>query len=78
VDFNPPQQAGVCDVCGGELYQRDDDKPETVRNRLDVYFKQTAPLIDYYRDAGLLHEVSGEGNIEVVNQALLEVIESLK
>lgn len=77
VDFNPPQREGICDVCGGELYQRDDDKPETVRNRLRVYFAQTAPLIQYYCQAGLLHRVSGEGDIEAVNRALLKVIENL-
>ncbi len=77
VDFSPPQQEGVCDECGGELYQRDDDQPETVRNRLRVYFEQTAPLIDYYREAGLLYEVDGHGDIEAVNKALLEVIQEL-
>lgn len=77
VDFSPPRQEGVCDVCGGELYQRDDDKPETVRNRLRVYFDQTTPLIDYYREAGLLYEVDGKGDIDTVNKALLEVVERL-
>jgi adenylate kinase len=77
VDFNPPQQEGVCDECGSELYQRDDDRPETVRNRLRVYFEQTAPLIDYYHEAGLLHRIDGEGDIETVNKALLEVINGL-
>ena len=48
IHFTPPQKEGVCDKCGGELYQRDDDKEETIRNRLDVYAKSTAPLIDYY------------------------------
>ncbi len=69
--FNPPAEEGVCDECGGELYQRDDDQPETVRARLKVYHEQTAPLIDYYRQAGLLVEVDGEGDIETVNAALL-------
>lgn len=71
--FSPPTQAGVCDACGGELYQRDDDKPETVRARLRVYHQQTAPLIDYYRQAGLLVEVDGSGDIESVAAALLEI-----
>ena len=57
---NPPKVEGRCDKCGGELYQRDDDKPETVRNRLGVYNQQTAPLIDYYARAGKLVEVNGE------------------
>lgn len=78
VVFNPPQEEGVCDECGGELYRRDDDRPETVRNRLKVYFDQTAPLIDYYREAGILHPVDGEGDIETVNAAILRVIEELE
>lgn len=56
----PPKQAGVCDKCGGELYQREDDKPETVDHRLEVYQKQTAPLIEFYRSKGLLKEISGD------------------
>ena len=53
----PPKVAGKCDKCGGELYQRDDDKPETIRQRLKVYYAQTADLIEYYRKRGLLKEV---------------------
>lgn len=60
----PPKKENVCDVCGGELYQRDDDKIETVKNRLKVYKKQTADLIDYYRSRGTLKEISGELNVE--------------
>jgi len=56
----------VCPACGGEMYQRDDDKPETVRNRLDVYAKSTAPLIDYYRGADLLKEIDGDRGIDAV------------
>jgi len=56
----------ACPVCGGELYQRDDDRPETVRNRLDVYAKSTAPLIDYYRGADLLVEVDGDRPVDEV------------
>jgi adenylate kinase len=70
--FSPPATEGVCDACGGALYQRDDDKPETVRSRLKVYHQQTSPLIDYYRRAGLLVEVDGVGDIETVNIVLLE------
>ena len=54
-EFNPPAKSGICDVDGGELYQRDDDKPETVRNRLFVYYKQTSPLVGYYFAKELLH-----------------------
>ena len=75
--FNPPASEGVCDACGGELYQRDDDKPETVRARLKVYHQQTSPLIDYYRQAGLLVEVDGAGDIATVSAALLEAARSL-
>jgi len=75
--FSPPAREGVCDACGGELYQRDDDKPETVRARLKVYHQQTAPLIDYYRQAGLLVEVDGAGDIETVSAALLDAVRSL-
>jgi adenylate kinase len=57
VEFMPPKVAGKCDKCGGELYQRDDDKPETIRERLKVYYAQTADLIEYYRKRGLLKEV---------------------
>lgn len=69
--YNPPKQAGVCDVDGSELYQREDDKAETVINRIKVYFKQTMPLIDYYQKAGLLLEIDGRQSIDVVTQNLL-------
>ncbi|MBL7183907.1 MAG: nucleoside monophosphate kinase, partial [Anaerolineae bacterium] len=75
--FSPPAKEGVCDACGGLLYQRDDDKPETVRARLKVYHQQTAPLIDYYRQAGLLVEVDGSGDIETVSAALLEAAKKM-
>jgi adenylate kinase len=68
----PPQRAGVCDKCGGELYQRSDDSDATVRNRLQVYETQTSPLLDYYRQRGLLRTVSGEGAVEKIRQALRE------
>ncbi|RME65764.1 MAG: adenylate kinase [Caldilineae bacterium] len=74
VEFNPPRQEGVCDLDGGELYQRDDDKPETVRNRLYVYYKQTAPLIGYYYAKGLLAEVDGTQEIEQVQATLLALL----
>jgi adenylate kinase len=62
--FNPPKKAGVCDHCGGELYQRDDDREETIANRLRVYEKQTAPLANYYRERGLLREIDGVGEVD--------------
>jgi adenylate kinase len=77
IQFNPPQEQGVCGTCGGELYQRDDDKPETVRARLKVYHQQTSPLIDFYRQFGLLTEVDGSGDIENVCSALSAAAHSL-
>jgi len=72
--FSPPAVAGVCDRCGGELYQRPDDTPETQKHRIGVYFEQTAPLIDYYRDKGLLVEVDGRPGISEIQAELLDVI----
>ena len=72
--FQPPRQAGRCDQCGGELYQRDDDRPETVRKRLEVYFQQTAPLIDYYRAKGKLVEIDGDKSVEEVAEGLLAAV----
>ncbi len=60
--FNPPKVEGVCDVCGGELYQREDDNEETVRNRLRVYREQTLPLVEYYEGKGILKKVDGRGD----------------
>lgn len=74
VQFNPSRVEGVCDVCGGELYQRSDDSPETVHNRLYVYYKQTSPLIGYYYAHGLTTFIDGSQAIEVVRQTLLDVI----
>jgi adenylate kinase len=73
--FQPPREAGRCDQCGGELYQRDDDKPETARRRLEVYAQQTAPLIDYYRERGKLLEIDGNKSVEDVAENLLAAVE---
>jgi adenylate kinase len=73
--YSPPKVMGVCDACGGELYQRPDDTPETQKNRIDVYMKQTQPLIEYYQSAGLLAQVDGQGDVESVQSALLQVIQ---
>lgn len=73
--FNPPLNEGVCDFDGSELYQRDDDKVETVKNRIQVYLKQTSPLIAYYREEGKLVEVQGNQAIEDVTRDLLDVLE---
>lgn len=71
---NPPKQANVCDFDGSELYQRDDDKSETVVRRIQVYLEQTAPLITYYRQRGNLVEINGTQDIQKVTQALLSAL----
>lgn len=70
---DPPKQAGICDRCGGQLYQRDDDKPEVVRSRLEKQ-KPPADLLSYYRERNVLRTVDGEQSFEAVTQALLEAI----
>lgn len=75
ISFNPPKKDGVCDACKGKLYQRDDDKAEAVRNRLDVYKKQTQPLIDYYDKKGILRTIDGENDIPRIFEDLKEVLE---
>ena len=72
--FNPPKEARKCDVDGSELYQRDDDKAETVKRRIDVYLEQTSPLISYYRDHGKLVEIDGTQPIEQVTNDLLHAL----
>lgn len=72
--FNPPQEPGRCDQCGGPLYQREDDRPDTVRNRLLIYYKQTAPLVGYYFAHGLLVEINGEQEVEAVQADLLAAL----
>jgi adenylate kinase len=69
--FNPPKKAGVCDVDGSEVYQREDDKVETVTKRIRVYIEQTMPLVDYYRKAGKLIEIDGTQAVEDVTKVLL-------
>lgn len=71
---NPPKAVGVCDIDGSELYQRDDDKAETVIHRIQVYLDQTSPLIAYYRDRGKLIEIDGMQSIEQVTQSLLHAL----
>lgn len=76
--FSPPRGVQTCDLCGGELYQRDDDQPETIKARVDVYHKQTAPLIKYYQAADLLYEVDGNLDIDQVSDILITVVRSLR
>ena len=71
---SPPKVDGKCDKCGGELYQRSDDSAETIKKRLEVYFSETAPLIDYYKESGKLAEIDGEGSIEQISESILEAI----
>jgi adenylate kinase len=71
----PPKQAGVCDYDGAELYQREDDKPATVKNRIDVYMENTAPLISFYAEKGLLVEVDGTQDIQAVGVEILSAIQ---
>jgi adenylate kinase len=72
--FNPSKAAGICDVDGSVLYQRDDDKPETVANRIQVFTRQTEPLIDYYRKQGILVEIDGSQPIEKVTGDLMKAV----
>jgi adenylate kinase len=74
--FNPPESPGLCDVDGGKLYQREDDTEETQRRRIEVYFEQTAPLEDYYREKGVLVEIDGEQSIAEVHEDLLQVVKA--
>ncbi|WP_044011049.1 adenylate kinase [Paucilactobacillus wasatchensis] len=76
--YNPPKVEGTCDVCGHhDFYQRDDDKPDTVKNRLDVNIKMNTPLVDYYTKAGVLHTVNGEQDIDLVYQAVSKILANL-
>ncbi len=68
---SPPEVWGICDRCRGELYQRPDDTPQTVKKRLEVYFNETAPVIDYYTRMGKLLEVNGEGNVDEVGRRIV-------
>ncbi len=72
--YNPPEQEGKCDKCGGDLYQRDDDNIETVRERLETYKKQTKPLLEYYEKEGLVRTVNGNADIEVVRDRVLRAL----
>ncbi|MBC1211168.1 adenylate kinase [Listeria booriae] len=74
--FNPPKQAGICDVDGAKLYQREDDKAETVENRLNVNIKQTQPLLDFYGEKGTLFAVNGEQDIDLVFEDVNKILTS--
>ena len=73
-DFDPPARDGVCDRCGGELFQRDDDSEQTIRHRLEVYADQTSPLIGYYGDRGFLRGVDATGPVEDVTERAINAL----
>ena len=75
VDFQPPEEPGVCDECGGELIQREDDTEETARERLEVFYENTAPVIDHFREEGVLVEVDGEATPDEVFDRIQNVVE---
>lgn len=74
LDFDPPTREGICDQCGGELFQRDDDREETVRHRLEVYAEQTAPLIDFYADKSILVGLDATGPVEDVTDRAINAL----
>ena len=75
VEHIPPQKEGICDTCGEKLVLRDDDKPETVQNRLHVYHEQTQPLIDFYTQKGILKAVDGTKDMEAVFHSIVSILE---
>lgn len=78
LDSRPPKRPGVCDRCGGELYQREDDEEETIRRRLEIYRERTEPLIGYYEGQGLLSRVDGRGVVEEVFRRIVRILEERK
>ena len=74
VEYNPPKTEGICDICGEKLILRDDDKPETVKKRLNVYHEQTQPLIDFYSKAGVMKEVDGTVDMDDVFAAIVQIL----
>lgn len=74
-EFDRPHVTGVCDACGGQLFQRDDDQPETIRRRLEVYREQTSPLVSFYADAELLRTIEAAGPVDAVTEAAIAALE---
>ncbi|MFW6695640.1 adenylate kinase [Streptomyces sp. MAR4 CNX-425] len=74
VTYSPPEREGVCDICGGELYQRDDDDEDTVRRRLEVYHEETEPIIDYFKAQGLVTTISALGSVAQVTRRAMEAL----
>jgi adenylate kinase len=75
IESNPTTSPGICDVCGGQVIQREDDRPEPIARRLALYDEQTAPLVEYYRERGLLERVNGDQDVATVTESILAVIE---
>jgi adenylate kinase len=75
IEFDPPKVEGVCDACGGALFQRDDDLPETVRTRLEVYLRDTSPLVGFYDDLGLLVPIHAEGRVEDITPRVIAALD---
>ena len=78
ISFNKSKVENICDKCGGSLYQRDDDKEQTIKNRIEVYNKNTKPLIDYYSEKGNLADISGDQDIQAVFEDIVKAVESVK
>jgi adenylate kinase len=78
IEFDPPKAEGVCDVCGGELIVRDDDKPEVIKHRLKTYAEKTEPLVGYYEEMGILHKVNGDKPPEAVEENIHALLATLK
>ena len=72
--FEKPKNEGICDKCGGELYQRDDDKESVIQNRLDIYDAQTAPIINYYKNLGLLKTISAAGEVSAISATAIAAL----
>lgn len=77
VQYIPPVREGICDKCGGQLYQRTDDKPETIAKRLRVYKEQTEGLIDYYKRNNVLKEIKGDGDVDETHEMITKVLETI-
>jgi adenylate kinase len=75
--FDPSKKPGICDRCGGELYQREDDREETIAARLNVYDTQTAPLENYYRERGMLSEIDGVGSVDEIRNRIARALGDL-
>jgi adenylate kinase len=75
IEFNPPRNSGRCDSCNGELFQRDDDREAVVAKRLETYEAQTSPLVDYYRNIGLLYTINGVGDIEAIFNDICKIVD---